>query len=77
MASEVTMATKHAKTHARPDERLSIFQQRVVDWFPAVALFIFVAYHGLRDTIASMVNVSQSARGSIFEASIPSSSSWK
>ena len=57
MASEVTMATTHAKVHARPDEKLSVFEQRMVDWFPAVALFIFVAYRGLRDTIASMVGM--------------------
>ncbi len=57
MASETTMATTHTKAHARPDERLSVFEQRIVDWFPAVALFIFVAYHGLRDTVASMVGM--------------------
>ena len=57
MASKTTMATTHTKAHARPDERLSVFEQRIVDWFPAVALFIFVAYHGLRDTVASMVGM--------------------
>ena len=57
MASETTMATTHTKAHARPDERLSVFEQRIVDWFPAMALFIFVAYHGLRDTVASMVGM--------------------
>lgn len=51
------MATTHARAHSRLDESLSVVEQRIVDWFPAVALFIFVAYHGLRDTIASMVGM--------------------
>ena len=40
---------------ACPEEKRSVLEQRMVDWFPAAALFVFVAYHGLRDTIASFV----------------------
>lgn len=54
---KTAMATKHAKAHARFDGSFPVSEQRIIDWFPAVALFIFVAYHGLRDTIASMVGM--------------------
>lgn len=51
---KTAMATKHARAHARLDGGFPVSEQGIIDWFPAVALFIFVAYHGLRDTIASM-----------------------
>lgn len=54
---KTAVATKHAKAHARFDGSFPVSEQRIIDWFPAVALFIFVAYHGLRDTIASMVGM--------------------
>ena len=54
---KTAMAAIHTKKAARPDERVSVLEQRMVDWFPAAALFIFVAYHALRDTIASMVGM--------------------
>lgn len=51
------MATTHARAYARLNGGFPVSEQRIIDWFPAVALFIFVAYHGLRDTIASMVGM--------------------
>lgn len=41
----------------RATDKVSVLEQRMVDWFPAAALFIFVAYHGLRDTIAAAVGM--------------------
>ena len=41
----------------RPKNEDGALEARVIDCFPAIALFIFVAYHGLRDFIASTIGM--------------------
>lgn len=57
MLTDKTMdASKHSAT-MRPLEGGVAPGDKVVDCFPAIALFIFAAYHGLRDTIASVIGM--------------------
>lgn len=57
MTSNMILNTEMNKSMTRPIGKFSLVEQRMVDWFPALALFIFVSYHGLRDTIASIVGM--------------------
>ena len=41
----------------RPKNEDVTLEARVIDCFPAIALFIFVSYHGLRDFIASTIGM--------------------
>ena len=57
MAISKVLTAGRVKRVSRLGERQSVLEQRMVDWLPAVALFIFVSYRGLRDTIASFVGM--------------------
>lgn len=57
MQAGKTLTMGRVEGAGRPDERLSVLEQRMVDWFPAAALFIFASYRGLRDTISSFVGM--------------------
>lgn len=41
----------------RPEEVAGALERRVIDCFPAIALFLFAAYHCLRDGIASVIGM--------------------
>lgn len=57
MMADNIIFEKQIKGVSQSNVNSSFSEQRMVDCFPAVALFILVAYRGIRDTIASVVGM--------------------
>lgn len=57
MTSGMVLARRRAETSEQKNRRLSTFDQKMANWFPSAALFIFVAYRGLRDVISSVIGM--------------------
>lgn len=57
MMADKTIFGWDANSVTESNVKSSMLERRIIDWLPAVALFIFVAYRGIRDTVSSVVGM--------------------